>query len=226
MSGTPEQRKRWRRAYYLRHRERLLAKFKEYRDTKKDKTKHAAYMKAYYAANREKIRAKHKAYWEENRHWLNPANVTGRQTGRITTNKARKREWTRARRKQPDQREKDRLYCQRENVRIKRNLSRRIRHALRGTRKAASTIELVGCSIDDLKLFLQSHFTPEMQWNNMGTYWHLDHYVPCAAHDLRLEDEQRRCFHWSNLRPLKIEDNLKKNDVDPRTGVSARRAKS
>ena len=216
---TKEQRRPHRRAFYLRHRERLLREMKEYRDYKRDRTKAAEYQRTYYFNNKARLNAINRAYYRKHKIRLNKINSTRRRAGIIKTDMVRKREWTRQRRKQPDYRARERLYRQRVNVKIKHNLSRRIRRALLNSQKNAKTVELLGCSIEQLKLFLASQFTPEMQWENYGSYWHIDHHIPCVAHDLSNPDEQKRCFHWHNLRPLKARDNMRKNDKDPRTGT-------
>jgi hypothetical protein len=40
--------------------------------------------------------------------------------------------------------------------------------------------------------------------------WHVDHIIPCAAFNFNNEEEQRRCFHYTNLQPLWAEENIKK----------------
>ena len=75
--------------------------------------------------------------------------------------------------------------------------------------KSASTMELVSCSIDKLKQHLESKFTDGMNWDNYGE-WHVDHIKPCASFDLSDPDQQRQCFHYTNLQPLWEKDNLKK----------------
>jgi hypothetical protein len=218
---TKEQRRSERRAFYLRHRERLLREMKEYRDNKRDKEKVTAYQRSYYFANKERLNAINRAYYHKHKTRLNSNNSARRRAGIIKTNMVRKRDWTRQRRKLPDYRVRERLYCRRDYVKIKRNLSRRIKRALLGGRKSANTLQLLGCSIDQLKQFLESQFTDGMNWGNYGVYWHIDHHIPCAAHDLSKPEGQKRCFHWRNLRALKTEDNLKKNDRHPRTGIRA-----
>jgi hypothetical protein len=42
--------------------------------------------------------------------------------------------------------------------------------------------------------------------------WHIDHIKPCSSFDLTKEEEQRKCFHYTNLQPLWATDNRKKAD--------------
>ncbi|AKQ45822.1 hypothetical protein TH63_09485 [Rufibacter radiotolerans] len=92
-------------------------------------------------------------------------------------------------------------------------LRSRIIHALRGTgtRKAAKTMELVGCSIEAFKDHVERRFKPGMTWDNRGE-WHIDHIVPCASFDLSDSEQQRVCFHYTNLQPLWGKDNIRKKD--------------
>jgi hypothetical protein len=51
-----------------------------------------------------------------------------------------------------------------------------------------------------------------MSWENQGTYWDIDHVIPCSHFDLSKEENKYKCFNWKNLRPLKKEENNSKND--------------
>jgi hypothetical protein len=75
--------------------------------------------------------------------------------------------------------------------------------------KTGKTMELVGCSKDDLLVHLESKFTEGMTWENYGK-WHIDHIRPCASFNLEDREEQKRCFHWTNLQPLWAQDNIRK----------------
>lgn len=100
-----------------------------------------------------------------------------------------------------------------ENFRIKKNLRVRINFALKSknTTKLLTTMNLIGCTIEELKTHLENKFTDGMSWDNYGKYgWHIDHIKPCASFDLTKEEEQKKCFHYSNLQPLWAEDNYKK----------------
>lgn len=75
--------------------------------------------------------------------------------------------------------------------------------------KLESTFELTGCSINFLKGFLEAKFLEGMSWENHGE-WHIDHIKPCCQFNLHNIEEQRKCFHYSNLQPLWKFDNLVK----------------
>jgi len=75
------------------------------------------------------------------------------------------------------------------------------------------TIELTGCSMEKLKQHLEKQFKPGMSWNNWSQFgWHIDHIKPRALFNLMNPEEQRKCFHYTNLQPLWAEENLSKGD--------------
>jgi hypothetical protein len=75
--------------------------------------------------------------------------------------------------------------------------------------KIGKTMELTGCSKEYLHRHLEMQFTDGMNWDNYGE-WHIDHIHPCASFDLENPEEQRKCFHYTNLQPLWAIDNIKK----------------
>ncbi len=97
---------------------------------------------------------------------------------------------------------------------IKRNLRRRIHKVLCGQNKSDSTFNLLGCTPEFFKNYLESQFTSEMSWSNYGSYWHIDHIKPCCNFNLLLEEEQRKCFHYTNQRPLEAILNLKRKKYE------------
>jgi hypothetical protein len=80
----------------------------------------------------------------------------------------------------------------------------------KGAKKGAKTELLVGCSIQELKNHLQTQFKTGMTWDNYGD-WHVDHIRPCCSFDLIKIEEQKICFHYTNLQPLWAAENFKKN---------------
>lgn len=108
--------------------------------------------------------------------------------------------------------------------RVKQGLRARLSQALKGNIKAATTMQLVGCTIEELKAHLESLFSPGMSWDNYGAQgWHIDHIMPCSSFDLLNPAQQAECFHYTNLQPLWAKDNLMKSDRSPDewAGISA-----
>lgn len=79
-----------------------------------------------------------------------------------------------------------------------------------GSSKSASTMELTGCPFVLLETHLEEQFQPGMTWENYGPVWHIDHIKPCAAFDLTDPEQQKICFHWTNLQPLFAQENMSK----------------
>lgn len=63
-----------------------------------------------------------------------------------------------------------------------------------------------GYTAEDLRKHIESQFTPEMNWNNYGIYWELDHITPrFKFYYESYNDEQfKQCWALNNLRPLEI----------------------
>jgi len=79
------------------------------------------------------------------------------------------------------------------------------------TEKSTHALDLIGCSINYLKQYLEGQFTTKMNWDNHGQFgWHIDHRIPCAKFDLTRIEEQKECFHYTNLQPLWWTENLSK----------------
>lgn len=77
--------------------------------------------------------------------------------------------------------------------------------------RTLSLIEIIGCSVDFLRSHLEIQFLPGMSWINHSVKgWHIDHIIPCSSFDLTDPEQQKACFHWSNLQPLWAFDNLSK----------------
>ncbi len=87
--------------------------------------------------------------------------------------------------------------------RILHSLRGRLLQSLKNNVKIKHTIEFIGCSVEDLKLYLESKFKDNMSWENYGRKgWHIDHIKPCSSFDLSKLEEQEKCFHYTNLQPL------------------------
>jgi hypothetical protein len=100
------------------------------------------------------------------------------------------------------------------NFRLAENLRNRLRMAIAGNAKRGSSVSELGCSIPELKIYLESKFQPGMNWENWGTRgWHIDHKKPLSAFDLTDPEQLKQAVHYTNLQPLWAEDNIKKRDL-------------
>jgi hypothetical protein len=103
------------------------------------------------------------------------------------------------------------------SYRIVCTLRIRICDVLNGRNKSASTLSLLGCSLNEFKVHLQrtaiSNEYHDFDINNYsGKEYHIDHIRPCSSFDLAKPKEQRKCFHYSNLQILTATANLSKGD--------------
>src|SRR5882724_6322733 len=89
------------------------------------------------------------------------------------------------------------------NFKLRVYLANRIRDAIKAnkSRKSTSSIDLLGCTVDFYKKFLESKFAPNMTWENYGK-WEIDHIRPCVNFDLSDISQQFECFHYTNTQPL------------------------
>lgn len=99
------------------------------------------------------------------------------------------------------------------NFKIKVILRSRVRKFLKNEWKSGSSIKMLGCSINELKIHLESKFQEGMNWSNWGKLgWHVDHIKPLAQFDLSDPIEMAKACHYTNLQPLWATDNCSKSD--------------
>ncbi len=79
-----------------------------------------------------------------------------------------------------------------------------------GTKKQRMS-KLIGCTREQFVEYIQKRFTKGMHWNNYGE-WEMDHIIPCTAFDLTDPEQQRKCFHYTNLQPMWKRDNIRKGN--------------
>ncbi len=94
---------------------------------------------------------------------------------------------------------------------LKGNLRNLIKNAFlrKFTKKSKKSTEILGTTFEEFQIYIQNQFNEQMSWENYGKYWEIDHIKPVALG--KDEDEIVQLNHYSNLRPLKIEDNRKKS---------------
>lgn len=167
--------------------------------------KNRACHRAYRAANSEKVRARAAAYCAANRKEVN-RKAAIKQAVYYARN--RKKCCTAQSIYQRERRKKDATF------RLVQNLRRRLGLAFKsaGAEKTQSTFKLTGCTKEELRQHLVSQFREDMTLENHGEVWHIDHIRPCASFDLSDPNQAILCFHYSNLQPLFVDENLRKSD--------------
>jgi hypothetical protein len=82
---------------------------------------------------------------------------------------------------------------------------------LKGQSKSKKTERFLGCTFEETMVYLEKSFRPPMTRENMGKIWHVDHIRPVCSFDLSDPEQVKACFHYTNLQPLFVEENLKKS---------------
>lgn len=95
---------------------------------------------------------------------------------------------------------------------LRRLLRDRIYKTIHSKNITSRTKELLGCSFNELKIHLEQQFKPEMTWLNHGQVWEIDHIKPCSSFDLTNLEQQKQCFHYTNLQPLFKTENRQKSN--------------
>ena len=92
-------------------------------------------------------------------------------------------------------------------------LRSRLVKSLKRNTKIGSFVADLGCTIEELKQYLESKFREGMAWDNWSTHgWHIDHVIPLASFDLTDREQFLKACHYTNLQPLWAIDNLRKGD--------------
>jgi hypothetical protein len=140
------------------------------------------YQKEYNLKNREKLNLKLKKWKEKNRE---------KNLEKVNKNKKEK-------------------YDNNLEYKLKHLLRSRINKILKFKRNKSS-VEVLGCTIDDFIKYIGSKFLEGMSWDNYGYYgWHIDHIIPLSSG--KTEEEILKLCHYTNLQPLWAKQNLKKSN--------------
>ena len=159
--------------------------------------------KEYYLKNKEHIKEQQKEYKLKNKEQISERNKIWR-----LKNPEYKKEYDLKNKEHIRNYERNR-YQTDVNFKLRKICRNRIRKALKGETKSVGTMELIGCTIDELRRHIESKFEPWMTWENHGL-WDVDHIKAMSKFDFRCPVQQLACCHWSNLQPLEHIANIKK----------------
>ena len=201
--------------YYKKNKDKVLKKNKAYNESQKAKLKKETYNKSekgkkirtiWIKKNLDKVRAKNRKSYHKNK----------------IKNLEYSKKYYESIKSDPDKNEKFRKRVNLNNkkkrknnphYKVKQNLSRRLRTILTEIKKPKNIeiLKLIGCSLEDLKKYIEKKFKKGMNWQNYGK-WHVDHIIPCSKFDLTNLAQQRKCFNFKNLQPLWAKENILKSD--------------
>lgn len=141
--------------------------------------------KVEYNQDKEKHLTRTRKYQEQNRDYFRE-----KTNDHYHNNKEYYREWNRNKMKT------DPIF------RLKHSINALINHHLKRG-KSKRSLEYLGCNMDEYKIHLENQFNENMNWDNYGLYWEIDHYHPLSKNG---------SFHYLNTRPLEIHLNRTKSD--------------
>jgi len=78
--------------------------------------------------------------------------------------------------------------------------------------KHDKSMNYLGTTMEQYYQYLEQQFTPEMNWDNYGSYWEIDHILPIDSFDLTNEEQLYQCFNYINTRPLHWLENKQKSN--------------
>ena len=110
------------------------------------------------------------------------------------------KEWNKNNRERINQKTKERKKSN-HLLRLQDSVTSIINYHLK--KKTQKTSEYLGCSYEEYSLYLEKQFTKNMNWDNYGTYWEIDHTIPLSNDG---------SFHYTNTTPMAISENRSKGN--------------
>ena len=208
--------------YYRKHKARIRAWSKSHIEANKEH--YNASSREYHHKNKEKCNLACKEYDKKHkeelkqkraeRYRLNKAKMSKKCSERYFANheenKRKAKEKRSTNKEARNNRHKER-YIADVQYKLTNIIRTRIYRAIKesNTKRHKSIEQLIGCNLDALKVYIESQFDSSMNWDNHSVYgWHIDHIKPINTFDLTDIEQQKECFHYTNLRPLWSTDNL------------------
>jgi len=113
--------------------------------------------------------------------------------------KETKRKWQKKNREYLRNKQKERIKND-PSFKTERILRCRLNAALYGNCKKETSKDLIGCSWEDIHLYLNEKSLNDYQCD-------VDHIIPCHVFDFTDPNHQKACFHYTNLQKLSSDEN-------------------
>lgn len=180
----------------------------------------------YEANNREKIKARRKKYYYEHgvkermsQYAKDNAKQINERIKQWRKENPEKDRLIRERYKQNNYesikkraRDKRREYYQDINKRLKFNISRAFNRYFTKSMKTSEYMKYFNYTIEDLKRHIENKFKKDMNWDNYGKLWHIDHIKPQSWFDFSDIEQIKECWSLNNLQPLYASENMSKGN--------------
>jgi hypothetical protein len=174
----------------------------------------AKYKEIYYNENKDELRAINKEYGKSHRRQQYERNKKYNKKYpdkvRLASNARKQRDYV----KHPDKYKvwRNNYLNNHPEAKLAQTIRVRLRQAIKSNQKLGSAVKDLGCSIQELRQYLELKFQPGMSWDNHSINgWHIDHVTPLSHFDLINDKDQfLQAVHYTNLQPLWAKDNLKK----------------
>ena len=172
-----------------------------------NKEKRKLQFKIWYAANQDKI----KNYRQINKEKISLKNKNWAEVNK-QKRKVYNQIWSKANSKKINLYKKNKRSID-VQYKLRSCLRSRFKSAIKMNCKTGNAISDLGCSINELKIYLESKFQEGMSWDNWKSNgWHIDHIKPLASFDLTDRNQLLQACHYTNLQPLWAKDNIAKSD--------------
>ena len=191
-----------KKSYNEKNKDKISEKSKEYRN--KNKEDLSDKKKLYYESNKEDILIKRKEYYEvitsdeELRKALRERNKINLKNYRIKNKDLLSQ-------KIKDKKKNDPLFRLSDSIRTLIWISIN----KMGYKKNSKTNNILGCSFEEFKSYIEEQFNDNMSWENYGE-WHLDHKTPVSWAET--EEQIYELNKYTNFQPLWAKDNLSKGN--------------
>ena len=164
--------------------------------------------KIYLEENRERIKAQRQAHYQANKERIIQSST----------------EWNKNNKDKIRSRQKQR-FNEEPIYKLSKNLRNRIGQVLKnsGFKKLSRTEQILGCTFEEFKSYLEGKFEEWMNWENRGNpkdgilelnkTWDIDHIIPLSTATTELE--LINLCHYSNLQPLcsYVNRNIKRDNT-------------
>lgn len=207
-----------KKEYYLKNREKILAKMRIYGKKwylkniekirlqhkiyeRQNKGKRLEYFRRWYRKNKDRILAASKAYYQRRKEII-------QQRHRAYNKKNKenllnyKRGWQKQKRKIDPR------------WRLNENMQSAIWRCIKSNKAGERWESLVDYTLKDLMNHLEKNFTEKIDWDNYGSYWAIDHIKPKSlfTYSNPKDAEFKKCWGLENLQPLEKTINIKKGN--------------